>query len=199
MEVFVPMIEALKNSGIIESIHKLNKNDKEENIVEKKPRDRFEKAKNIESNTYDKQSSLKQLKETALAKEEIRVNLLQQTKDLLFGTFIENPKFLEQIEEGTVPEYFNRDNTAKRLLKIYFDHFREGDDRNAFTDRAKKLLSQAYGDVQSLNKGQLPELVNDTRVYVFELLEEFRNGKSIDDIYNSIGKNNTEEIEEVQK
>jgi hypothetical protein len=166
--------------------------------------DRYESSKKIENGSYDSNGKKKDLKDlegaefhtgVALKRAEIRADILSKTKALLFKTFNENPEFAEDIKNGIVPDYFNEKNTASRMLDIYLPHFAEGDDRESFVKHAKSLISQAYGEVTEINNGGLPDLVNRTRELVFEKLDAFLNGQSIEDIYSSL----KEPVEESDK
>jgi hypothetical protein len=194
-------IRTISKATVLDRIRSLTTNKSSKEDLEK-GEDSYEKSKIIDDVTYKKpkmidSSGVKNLADASLLKEEIRKTLLKKTRDLLAGVFEENPEMLEEVENGKVPDYFNEENTAKRILKIYFDYFLEDEDRDKFVERASSLIKKAYSDVIQINNEQLPELVNDTRYLIFDKLEEFKNGQSIEDIYASLG--NFKETKEVEK
>jgi hypothetical protein len=136
-----------------------------------------EKIESIELNSGE----IGQLRET------IRKEILEQVKSFL-GSFFENdPEAVEQVGNGEIPEYFNVDNTARRILNIYFSHYQEGDDKMKFAERAKSIIEQAYGDVGEI-VGDLPEIVLETRIKVMQILEDFVNGGDVTDFLQTITK-----------
>lgn len=114
--------------------------------------------------------------------------LVDQTRAFLSTYFNENPEALQDIQNGKIPEYFNEENTARRILNIFFDGY-NGEDRAAFADRAKSIISQAYGDVQTMVGGELPEIVLRTKDLIYEIIESFKNGE--DKIFDFLGKDST--------
>lgn len=105
----------------------------------------------------------------------------QNTKKSLKEYFEENPEDLEKIEQGEVPEYWNKENTAKRIFDIALQSFNEDSSREDFYESSTKMVKQAYAEVEKL-VGDLPDLVNATRESVLKGLEEFRDGKEISEI-----------------
>lgn len=118
-------------------------------------------------------------------RESIRNEILEQVKSFLGLFFEESPEAVEQVVRGEIPEYFNVENTARRILNIYFSQFQEGDDKKAFAERAKSIIEQAYGDVAGI-VGDLPDIVLETRSKVMQILEEFANGGDISDFMQTI-------------
>lgn len=116
--------------------------------------------------------------ETAQLKAQIHDEVLKQVKGFLGNFFEENPEAVEQVSRGEIPEYFNVENTARRILDIYFNYYQEGDDKEAFVERAKGIIEQAYGEVAGL-VGELPGIVLDTKQKVMEILDAFANGENI--------------------
>jgi len=114
------------------------------------------------------------LKEQFQAKKE----LIDQTRAFLGKYFNEHPEALNDIQNGKIPEYFNEENTARRILSIFFSRYEGTEDRSAFADRAKSIISQAYSDVQGIVGGELPQVVQDTRKLVFEMIDSFKNGEN---------------------
>ena len=102
-----------------------------------------------------------------------------EVKQSLNEFFVNNPEALEDIEAGKIPEYFNVENTAKRILDIYFSQY-NGEDKKAFVERAKGIISQAYSEVEQM-VGTLPDIVIQTRDKVYEILDKFANGKDVSD------------------
>ena len=95
--------------------------------------------------------------------------------------FDENPEDLEKIEQGEIPEYWNQENTAKRIFDIAVQGYEDGDDKEAFYEKTVKMVKQAYSEVEEM-VGGLPDLVIDTKNAVLKGLEEFRDGKARGDI-----------------
>ncbi len=117
-------------------------------------------------------------------REKIHNEILAQVKEFLASFFDKNPEAVEQISKGEIPEYFNVDNTARRILNIYFSRFEEGQNKEEFVARAKDIINQAYGDVQGL-VGDLPEIVQQTRAKVMEILDMFAGGGDISEFMQS--------------
>jgi len=118
--------------------------------------------------------------EVVRLKASIRAEVLEQVKESLGTFFRENPEAVEQVSNGEIPEYFNEENTARRILDIYLRYYTGGEDRADFVESAKKIIQQAYGDVEAL-VGDLPGLVQDTRELVMEMLDRFAAGEDISD------------------
>ncbi|MFC1564554.1 hypothetical protein ACFL6G_06425 [candidate division KSB1 bacterium] len=110
----------------------------------------------------------------------IHEEVLAQVKDSLGTYFKENPEAAEQVSRGEIPEYFNVENTARRILDIYFSRYEEGEDKTSFVERAKEIINQAYGDVEGM-VGELPEIVLQTRDKIMEILDRFAAGEDISD------------------
>lgn len=124
-------------------------------------------------------------------KEEIREQIKMQTiallsqymsknpelKDSMSQFFNDNPTAAVEIAQGKIPEYFNVDNTAKRIVDIYFNRY-DGGDRKAFVERAKNIISQAYNEVGG-DVGTLPDIVYQTRNKVMEILDKFAQGEDV--------------------
>ena len=111
---------------------------------------------------------------------EIHSEIIEQVNNFLEVFFDENPEAAEQVGRGIIPEYFNVDNTARRILNIYFSRYEEGQDREEFTTRAKNIIEQAYTDVGGL-VGEFPDIVLDTRKKVMDILDIFAEGGDISD------------------
>ena len=110
------------------------------------------------------------------------MNKSPELKQSLKDFFVNNPEALEQIELGEIPEYFNVENTAKRILDIYFSQY-NGEDKAEFAERAKSIISQAYGEVEGM-VGMLPGIVQETRDKIYEVLDKFANGEDVSDFIN---------------
>jgi len=91
--------------------------------------------------------------------------------------FENNPEALDQIKVGEIPEYFNVENTAKRILDIYFSRY-NGEDKKTFAERARSIISQAYHEVEQI-VGTLPDIVIQTRDKVYEILDKFSKGEDV--------------------
>ena len=105
------------------------------------------------------------------------LNKNTELRTTLGDYFRNNPEALQDISEGKVPDYFNVDNTARRILDIYFQRY-DGGDRQAFTDRAKGIISQAYSEVEG-QVGALPDIVNETRNKIMDILDRFAAGENV--------------------
>ena len=116
--------------------------------------------------------------ETAQLKAQIHEQVMKQVKDSLGIFFKENPEAAEEVSRGEIPDYFNVDNTARRILDIYFNHYSEGEDKEGFVERAKGIIEQAYGEVAGI-VGDLPGIVLETREKVMEILDRFAAGEDI--------------------
>jgi len=125
--------------------------------------------------------------ETAQLKQQIHAEIRAQVRDFLRSYFEENPEAVEQISRGEIPDYFNVDNTARRILNIYLPYYREGEDRAAFITRAKTIINQAYSDVENM-VGSLPEIVKATRERIMEMLDRFEKGEDISGFMNAISE-----------
>ena len=131
------------------------------------------------------------LKTIGDTREEIRKQIKEQTINLLssllvdhpevkdsLGQFIkENPDAAEEISNGEIPDYFNVDNTSKRILDIYFSRY-DGGDKQAFVERAKEIINQAYSDVEG-EVGSLPSIVNQTHDRIMDILDKFAAGEDV--------------------
>ena len=107
----------------------------------------------------------------------------KKAKESLATYFNENPEALEEIENGDVPEYWNQENTAKRIFDIVFSGFNKGKetDMDKFYEKSKSMIEQAYSEVEEM-VGGLPTLVTDTKEAVLNGLEQFKDGKDISEI-----------------
>jgi len=103
-----------------------------------------------------------------------------EMKEMLFEFYSNNPEALQKVAGGEIPEYFNVDNTAKRILDIYFSQY-DGGDRQEFVDRAKGIIKQAYSEVEGQFDGGLPSIVYATRDKIMEILDKFAAGEDISD------------------
>ena len=135
----------------------------------------------------------------AKTKEDIRKEIELQTVQLLkkylekfpevkrsLKEFFENnSEALDQIKAGEIPEYFNVENTAKRILDIYFSKY-NGEDKKTFAEHARSIISQAYSEVEQI-VGTLPNIVIQTRDKVYEILDKFVKGEDVSE-FIKIGK-----------
>ncbi len=154
-------------------------------------------AKKNESKNEEKRiDASNNIKVIAETKAEIKREIKQQTiqlltqyleevpevKNNLKEFFLNNPEALKKIEAGEIPDYFNVENTAKRILDIYFSRY-DGGDKEEFVKNAREIISQAYGEVEQM-VGALPEIVLKTRDKVYEILDKFANGEDISEFVN---------------
>lgn len=96
--------------------------------------------------------------------------------------FDQNPEALEEVSAGKVPEYWNQENTAKRIFSIALMGLKEGMTREEFYENAKGMIDQAYGEVHGMLGFDFPQLVLDTKEAVLNGLEQFRDGTEAEDI-----------------
>lgn len=152
-------------NGLNESKDKNNLQEVENNLPENLAKTKEDIRKEIESQTIQLLSKY--------------LEGFPEVKQSLNEFFVNNPEALKDIEAGKIPEYFNVDNTAKRILDIYFSRY-NGEDKKAFAERAKGIISQAYSEVEQM-VGILPDIVIQTRDKVYEILDKFANGGDISD------------------
>ena len=81
-----------------------------------------------------------------------------------------------------VPEYWNRENTARRIFQIAMMGYAEGTDRGEFADRAMAMVKQAYSDVGAMLGQEFPQLVLDTRQAVLDALDQFKEGTILEEL-----------------
>ncbi len=93
----------------------------------------------------------------------------------------ENPEDLEDIEKGIIPEYWNQENTAKRIFNILLEGLDRADDKDSFYESSKDMIEKVYSDVET-EVGKLPQLVTDTKNAVLNGLDEFLKGTNVSDI-----------------
>ncbi len=91
------------------------------------------------------------------------------------------PDTTEAVYIGGIPEYWNKENTARRIFDIALMGYEEGMGRTEFADTAIEMVKQAYSDVSSMF-GELPQLVQDTRQAVLDALEQFKSGAALSEI-----------------
>ena len=105
----------------------------------------------------------------------------KQAKESLKNYFEENPEDLKKIEQGEIPDYWNQENTAKRIFDIALLGYKDGMDKKEFFHKSSKIVEQAYSEVEKI-VGKLPDLVNNTKDAVLKGLQEFSDGKKISEI-----------------
>jgi hypothetical protein len=81
-----------------------------------------------------------------------------------------------------VPEYWNKENTARRIFQIAMMGYSEGMDRGEFADRAIAMVKQAYSDVGAVLGQEFPQLVLETKQAVLDALDQFKGGTTIGEI-----------------
>jgi len=81
-----------------------------------------------------------------------------------------------------LPEYWNRENTARRIFGLAMMGYQEGMDQAAFADQASAMIKQAYREVHTELGREFPQVVLDTRDTVLQALEQFKGGTSPDSI-----------------
>ncbi len=105
----------------------------------------------------------------------------QKSKEALSEYFAGNPEDLKEIEKGNIPEYWNQENTAKRIFDIAVQGFKKDMNTEEFADKAETMVAKAYKEVEKI-VGNLPDLVKETRESVMKGLDQFRDGKPISGI-----------------
>ncbi len=88
----------------------------------------------------------------------------------------------EAVVPDGIPEYWNQENTARRIFAIALMGYQEGSDRGEFMAKAIAMVKQAYSDVGSALGFELPQLVTGTRQAVLDALEQFRGGAALSEI-----------------
>ncbi len=86
--------------------------------------------------------------------------------------FKDNPEDWETVQNGGIPDYFNVQNTAQRILDIWLPGYDGTEDVDEWAARTKNFIGQAYGEVSQL-VGNLPDIVRDTREYIMNALDQF--------------------------
>ncbi|MEE9465074.1 MAG: hypothetical protein V3W14_05830 [Candidatus Neomarinimicrobiota bacterium] len=81
-----------------------------------------------------------------------------------------------------LPDYWNRENTARRIFGLAMMGYQEDMDQAAFADQASAMIKQAYREVRTELGREFPQLVLDTRDTVLQALEQFKGGTSPDSI-----------------
>ncbi|UCH61613.1 MAG: hypothetical protein JSU77_07275 [Fidelibacterota bacterium] len=93
-----------------------------------------------------------------------------------------------EVDEGEaaavdgIPEYWNKENTARRIFSIAMMGYTEGMDREEFANKAIEMVKQAYSDVGATLGFEFPQLVTDTRQAVLGALEQFKGGAALSEI-----------------
>ncbi|MFC1618951.1 hypothetical protein ACFL45_03300 [Candidatus Neomarinimicrobiota bacterium] len=88
----------------------------------------------------------------------------------------------EAVAMEGIPEYWNKENTARRIFTIAMMGYEEGSDREAFADKAIAMVKQAYTDVGATLGFEFPQLVTDTKEAVLGALEQFKSGSALSEI-----------------
>ena len=112
-------------------------------------------------------------------------NVIRQQLAHFFGSQVNVAPELAE-DEATVlkeiPEYWNKENTARRIFAIALLGYQEGGDREGFADKAIAMVIQAYRDVGYMLGVEFPDLVMDTRQAVLGALAQFRGGAALSEI-----------------
>ncbi len=151
----------------------------------------------IESTTYSRPENLKnkedyqiksgkENKDTVFSvageRERIKKQIIEQTRELLSSYFKENPEAAKEVSQGKIPDYFNEENTARRILNLWIPHY-DGADKKAAADEIKSYINQAYGEVGEM-AGDFPEIVLKTKDLIMDLLDQWGSGE---DLQNFLG------------
>lgn len=111
--------------------------------------------------------------------------VIKEQLALLSGSDVSGAPEVDEGEAAAidgVPEYWNKENTARRIFSIAMMGYTEGMDREEFADKAIEMVKQAYSDVRSGLGFEFPELVTDTRQAVLDALKQFKGGGALSDI-----------------
>lgn len=114
--------------------------------------------------------------------DEENAELVEGAKEDLHAYFSENPQALEEVANGQVPEYWNVENTAKRMFDIVTAGVADETDRQAFYEKAVDFVNKAYDDVKLVLGFEFPPLVKDTREALMNGLEQFKDGTDLKQI-----------------
>ena len=87
----------------------------------------------------------------------------------------------DQSVEGSA-EYWNKENTARRIFSIALMDYSEDVDQEQFADQATAMIKQAYSDVGAALGIEFPEPVMDIRQAVLHAMEQLRDGTALSDI-----------------
>lgn len=109
-------------------------------------------------------------------------SLVTKTQGELNTYFAENPEALAEIKSGNMPEYWNVQNTSKRMFSIVMAGYDGSSDVSSFYDKAVDFVNQAYGEVKEMIGFEFPQLVLDTKEALMNGLEQFKEGKSLSEI-----------------
>jgi hypothetical protein len=89
--------------------------------------------------------------------------------------YTENPEDWEKVQQGIVPDYFNVENTGRRILDIWMP---QGGTQDAESLQSARLnIERAYDEVSRMFGGHLPQLVLDTRDYILKKLDGMAMGE----------------------
>lgn len=108
--------------------------------------------------------------------------LVGKAHDELKSYFAENPEALQQVANGEIPEYWNVENTAKRMFGIVTAGFNPEMDVEHFYQTAVDFVNQAYNEVHDMIGFDFPSLVTDTKEALLNGLEQLKNGVAVDEI-----------------
>jgi len=85
--------------------------------------------------------------------------------------YADHPDDWKKVQLGIVPDYFNVENTGKRILDIWMPQDGTAMDA-AGVERARQNIIKAYSEVSEMFGNKLPQLVLDTKEYILEKLSE---------------------------
>jgi hypothetical protein len=108
--------------------------------------------------------------------------LVGKAHDELKSYFAENPEALQQVAAGEIPEYWNVENTARRMFGIVTAGFNPEMDVEHFYKTAVDFVNQAYSEVRDMIGFDFPSLVTDTKKALLNGLEQLKEGTAIDEI-----------------
>lgn len=83
-----------------------------------------------------------------------------------------NPADWEKVQNGEIPDYFNVENTASRIMKIWIGDGPTENTSAETLESIKDYIGQAYDEVAKM-VGGLPQLVQDTRAYIENQLDQW--------------------------
>ena len=86
--------------------------------------------------------------------------------------YTEHPEDWAQVQQGEIPDYFNVENTAQRILQIWVGDKPPEGSSASWLQNIKDLIGQSYQEVSDMIGG-LPQLVLDTKDYIENKIDQW--------------------------
>ncbi len=118
----------------------------------------------------------------SISKNSDQAELVGKAHDELKSYFADNPEALQQVAAGEIPEYWNVENTAKRMFGIVTAGYNQEMDVEQFYQTAVDFVNQAYDEVHDMIGFDFPSLVTDTKEALLNGLEQLKDGVAVDEI-----------------